>query len=246
MSDLTRRQVLAGAATVATTAALSAGAFAETFQATASQSAPATLAKELILPVPTQLDAKVYTTARVGISKATHDAHLRLFASYATQTNNIRTALLDLRNTTAAPNQIFSQMRALKVNYAFAYGGYLNHLVYFETIGGQGGKPQGLVLQEIEKAFGSWENFLADFRATALSARGWVFVARDRLSGHLFTYIGDAQDTYPMWENDLILACDVYEHAFWTDFPGSRAAYLDAYLKVIDWAAVEKRLRAAL
>lgn len=35
---------------------------------------------------------------------------------------------------------------------------------------------------------------------------------------------------------------DVYEHAYFMDFAESRAAYIDAYMKVIDWDAVNARL----
>lgn len=46
-----------------------------------------------LVTVPEALPAKVYTTDRVGISKATHDAHLTLYKGYANKTNEIRKAL---------------------------------------------------------------------------------------------------------------------------------------------------------
>lgn len=196
-----------------------------------------------VLPVPASLPDKVFTTERVGISRRTHETHLGLFAGYARRTNQIREALKNLDQTTADPNQIVSAMRGWKVNYAFAYGGYLNHLNYFATIGGDGSRPTGDLLKLIEASFGSYENWERDFVATAMSARGWVFVAVDEISGRVYNLIGDAQDTFPMWGHRLLLATDVYEHAFFLDFASNRRAYVDAYLKVIDWKAVGEMLK---
>ena len=50
----------------------------------------------------------------------------------------------------------------------------------------------------------------------------------------------------PIWTRDeLILALDVYEHAYYLDFQTARAKYIDAFLKSIDWDAVNKRLAKA-
>jgi Fe-Mn family superoxide dismutase len=58
----------------------------------------------------------------------------------------------------------------------------------------------------------------------------------------VFNYAGDAQDTFPAWNNSLILAMDVYEHAYYLDYQTARAKYVDAYFGLIDWDAVNARL----
>lgn len=193
------------------------------------------------VPVPQALPDQVYSTDRVGISRATHDAHLRLFQGYANKTNEIRRALREMDFATDAPNQIYSEMRALKVNYAFAFGGYLNHEVYFDTLGGDG-TPTPRVRQVIERSYGSWDRWLEDWKATGLAGRGWAYLAYDRESRRVFNMIGDSQDTYPIWNSTLLLAMDVYEHAYYLDFQASRAKYIDAYVQCIDWNAVARRI----
>jgi Fe-Mn family superoxide dismutase len=47
------------------------------------------------------------------------------------------------------------------------------------------------------------------------------------------------------WNCDLLLALDVYEHAYFLDFQTARAKYIDAWLSVIDWTAVNTRLARA-
>lgn len=195
-----------------------------------------------LVTVPEALPAKVYTTDRVGISKATHDAHLTLYKGYANKTNEIRKALSAMDIDPAAANQIYSQMRALKVNYAFAYGGYINHSVYFDTIGGHGGDPTGDVATLIKEAYGDLGHWAADWKATGMAGRGWVFLGYDHAEQRVHTYIGDSQDTFPTWNHTLLLAMDVYEHAYFLDFQTARMKYIEAFMQVIDWDAVNARL----
>lgn len=191
--------------------------------------------------VPQVLPESVFETEIHGISKKTHDNHLVLWQGYANKTNEIRKALKDLNRTTASPNQIYSEMRALKANYAFAWGGYINHQVYFSVLG-KGSAPDGVLLDLIKESFGSFENWERDFRATCAASRGWVMMAIDHQSYRIINMVGDAQDTFPLWGHTLILACDVYEHAYYLDFGRDRGKYVDAFLKSIDWNQVNKNL----
>ncbi len=195
-----------------------------------------------LVTVPEAHAAKVYSTERVGISKATHDAHLALWQGYARKTNEIRTKLPEMDIDPATANQIYSEMRALKVNYAFAYGGYINHNVYFETIGGEGGPATGPVGDLINDAYGNFDHWLNDWKATGMAGRGWVFLGYDHDEERVHTYIGDSQDTFPAWNHTLLLAMDVYEHAYFLDFKTARLKYIEAYVQVIDWDAVNARL----
>lgn len=197
--------------------------------------------------VPTSGDiAKALNTAPKGISEATHRAHLALWQGYANKTNEIRKALANLDTNPGRGNQIYSETRALKVNYAFAYGGYKNHNVYFDTIGGPGGPAIGDVGALIREAYGTYEKWVADMKITGISARGWAFLGYDRDEQRVFNFIGDSQDTFPAWNCELLLALDVYEHAYYLDYHTARAKYIDTWFEVIDWQAVNKRLKRGL
>lgn len=194
-----------------------------------------------LVEVPAAIPAKVYSTDRVGMSKQTHDEHLKLWQGYANKTNEIRKALAEMEVDPSKGNQIYSQMRALKVNYAFAYGGFINHNVYFDTIGGQGGEATGKVADLINEAYGNFDNWAADWKTTGMAGRGWVFLGYDHAEQRVHNYIGDAQDTFPAWNNTLLLAMDVYEHAYYLDFQTARMKYIEAFMQVIDWDAVNAR-----
>lgn len=204
-----------------------------------------TLPAPHLVEVPQSIPDKVYTTERVGISRKTHDEHLKLWQGYANKTNEIRKALAEMEIDPAKGNQIYSQMRALKVNYAFAYSGLINHNVYFDTIGGEGGPATGAVAELIAAAYGDFDRWAADWKTTGMAGRGWVYLGFDHDSGRIHNYIGDAQDTFPAWNNTLLLAMDVYEHAYYLDFQTARMKYIEAFMQVIDWDAVNARLAAA-
>lgn len=195
--------------------------------------------------VPQAVPQKAYSTERVGISRKTHDEHLKLWQGYARKSNEIRELLAKMELDPAKANQVYSNIRALKVDYTFAYQGFINHNIYFETLGGQGGAPTGIIAEMINNSFGSYENWEKDWKATGMGARGWVFLAFDYNNFQLFNYIGDAQNSFPIWNHVCILAMDVYEHAYYYDFQTSRMAYIDAYLKCIDWETVDRRIKGA-
>jgi len=199
-------------------------------------------AKLVRVPGEDDIQKAIKGTAHVGISQRTHEEHLKLWQGYANKTNEIRKALVDLDTDPAKANQIYSQTRALKANYAFALGGYKNHNVYFDTLGGSGGAPKGDAEAMIAEAYGSFENWAADWKTTGIAGRGWAYLAYDFEDQRVFNFIGDSQDTFPQWNCALILAMDVYEHAYYLDFATARAKYIDAWFQVIDWDAVNKRI----
>lgn len=168
-----------------------------------------------------------------GISEQTMKEHYKLYEGYVKKANEIEEKLKTVDLSTA--NQTYSDLRELKVEYSFAVGGIKNHEIYFGHLGGTGGKPEGWLLEQIEKDFGSFENFQADMKATGLAARGWVWLAFDWQTGKLFNYLGDSQNTYPVWHATPLVALDTYEHAYWLDFQTARAGYIDAFFKNLNW-----------
>ena len=195
----------------------------------------------VLVEVPQAIPEGVYASEGVGISRRTHDEHLKLWQGYANKTNAIRKALAEMTIDPAQANQIYSDLRALKADYSFAYEGYINHNIYFDTLGGSGGPATGKVADLINASFGSFENWLADFKATGMAARGWVFFAYDHAEKRLTNYLGDAQNTFPIWNHTCVLALDVYEHAYYLDFGTARMKYIEAYLQCVDWDAVNRR-----
>jgi superoxide dismutase, Fe-Mn family len=171
-----------------------------------------------------------------GISRAAVEAHYKLYEGYVAKRNEIVSRLADADLDSA--NQTFSELRSLKVDLTFAIGGIKNHEVYFEHLGGGGGEPPGATAELIERDFGSVEAWRSDLKATGMAARGWAWTAYDWDEGRLFNYLGDAQNTFPVWNATPLVALDVYEHAYFLDYQTDRASYIDAFLANLDWGVV--------
>ncbi len=183
---------------------------------------------------PRELRAEVYELD--GISRAAVEAHYKLYTGYVNKRNEIlgKLAGVDL----AAANQVYSDLRALKVDLSFAVGGIKNHELYFGHLGGGGGAPTGAFADLVKRDFGTVDAWRADLKATGMAGRGWAWTAYDWDEGRLFNYIGDAQNTFPVWNATPLVALDVYEHAYFLDYQTDRAGYIDAFFDNLDWDVV--------
>ncbi len=172
-----------------------------------------------------------------GISEDTMTAHYKLYQGYVNKTNEILGKLEKV--DASAANQIFSDLRSLKVDLSFAVGGMKNHEIYFAHLGGKGGEAKGKLADMIKRDFGSLAAWQADMKQTGIAARGWVWLAYDHDWGKLFNYLGDAQNSFPIWNTTPLVALDTYEHAYWLDYKSARAPYIDAFFKNLDWDVVQ-------
>src|SRR5437667_6291232 len=171
-----------------------------------------------------------------GISRASIEAHYKLYQGYVSKRNEILQKLesVDL----GSANQVYSELRALKVDLTFALGGIKNHELDFAHLGGGGGDPAGAIGALVKRDFGSIGAWRADLKATGMAGRGWAWTAYDWDEGRLFNYIGDAQNTFPVWNATPLVALDVYEHAYFIDFATDRAAYIEAFFNNLDYDVV--------
>lgn len=197
-----------------------------------------------------KIEAKTFSPALLsmdGISKKTIEEHMKLYQGYVAKYNEIMEKLGALTDDDfAKANQTFSTIRELKQELTFAYGGVVNHEIYFDHLGGKGEEPTGDLMEQIKKDFGSFEAYKKDVKATGIAARGWVWTAWNFREGRLFNYLGDAQNSFPVWYAVPVMALDTYEHAYFIDFGAARAGYIDAFFKNMDWEKVAKRLTVAM
>jgi superoxide dismutase, Fe-Mn family len=171
-----------------------------------------------------------------GISRESVEAHYKLYEGYVNKRNEILSRLGEVDVESA--NQVYSDIRALKVEFSFAIGGIKNHEIYFDHLGGGGGDPEGPIGTLIRRDFGSIENWRTDLKATGMAGRGWAWTAYDWDEQRLFNYVGDTQNTFPIWNATPLVALDVYEHAYFLDYRTDRGAYIDAFFDNLDWAVV--------
>jgi Fe-Mn family superoxide dismutase len=184
-----------------------------------------------------------------GISRTTMQDHYKLYEGYAKKTNELRKRFNDLRYAEAEGNQVYSELRALSVDYTFALLGFKNHELYVGHLGGDGGEPTGRFAELVEDEFhNGLEEWGHAVRKAASAARGWVMVGYDLNDGSIFNYIMDTQNLWAPYNMVPVLAIDVYEHAYVGDFgatPDGRKKYVEAFFRNLDWDHVNRQLEQA-
>lgn len=186
-----------------------------------------------------QFGETIYTMK--GISKKAVEDHLKLYTGYVNKYNEITDKLKALTDDDyTKANQVFSTIRSLKTELSFAWGGVINHEIYFGHLGGTGGSAKGALMAQIEKDFGSFDSYKKDMKASAISARGWVWTVWHPVESRLINHIGDSQNTYSFWGATPIIALDTYEHAYFLDYGVNRGQYVDAFFENMNWDVAEK------
>ena len=163
-----------------------------------------------------------------------------LYVGYVNKLGEIEDKLKTADRSKA--NQIYSEYRGLKADETFALNGVVLHELYFENLGGRGGNPSGKIADFIKRDFASTEKWIEDFKACGIAVRGWVVLAYSFYDGMLHNYGADAHHfNFPAMAWPL-LVMDVYEHAYTIDYGVKRPPYIEAFMKNVNWDAVNGRL----
>ena len=137
-------------------------------------------------------------------------------------------------------------INGLKREELVALNSTLLHELYFASLGVTG-KPTAALADVLARDFGSVDRWRSEFVAmgNALAGgSGWVllvYMPRDRRLINQYA----AEHTQAVAGGIPILALDMYEHAYHIDFGANAKAYVDAFMRNIDWKAVEGRYEDA-
>jgi Fe-Mn family superoxide dismutase len=127
---------------------------------------------------------------------------------------------------------------------AFHGAGHFLHVIFWENMSAQGGgEPSGALADAIKERFGSFASFMAHFKAagTAVEGSGWVLLVKNTMTKRLDILTSEKHQNLSQWVTVPLLVCDVWEHAYYLKYQNNRAAYVDAFTKVINWKYVEER-----
>lgn len=127
-------------------------------------------------------------------------------------------------------------------------GGHHNHSLFWEVMSENGGQlNEGTLADDINKTFGSFDEFKALFIQAALTrfGSGWAWLVVNE-QGELQVTSSLNQDS-PLMDNLVpILGLDVWEHAYYLKYQNRRPEYINAFFNVINWAEVKRRYLAAI
>jgi Fe-Mn family superoxide dismutase len=99
----------------------------------------------------------------------------------------------------------------------------------------------------IEQDFGSLFAWQREFIALAQALNGqsgWVVLSFGRQDGRLYNQLVD-DGSQAVIDAAPLLVLDMYEHAYQPEFGANATAYIDAFLRNVDWTAVASRLKQA-
>lgn len=124
-------------------------------------------------------------------------------------------------------------------------GGHWNHSFFWEILSPEKSIPTGNLSEELNKSFGSFEEFKNKFSESAKSlfGSGWVWLVKQEGSLKIIQtslqdnpLMGDAKE-----KGVPILGLDVWEHAYYLKYQNKRADYIEAFWNVVNWEEVSKK-----
>ena len=118
-----------------------------------------------------------------------------------------------------------------------------NHSFYWNCLSPNGGgEPTGKLLEAINKAFGSFDEFKAKFTKSAVTnfGSGWTWLVNGE-NGLEIINTSNAGTALTSGKTAL-LTCDVWEHAYYVDYRNARPQYVEAFWNLVNWGFVNKNL----
>ena len=122
-----------------------------------------------------------------------------------------------------------------------------NHAFFWASMKPKGGgDPAGDLAKRIEKDFGTFEAFRAKFKeaATTQFGSGWAWLV---MEGGKLSVIKTPNAVNPLaLGKAALLACDVWEHAYYLDFQNRRPDFVQSFLDhLVNWDFVAENLAKA-
>jgi Fe-Mn family superoxide dismutase len=140
------------------------------------------------------------------------------------------------------------ELNGLKREELIATNSMLLHELYFGSLGGDGVTMEPAMHLALQANFGGFERWRDEFVAMGKAlagGSGWVLLMFQPREGSLVNQWA-ADHTHALAGGVPLLALDMYEHAYHIDFGAAAAAYVDAFMGNVDWAAVYARYQAAV
>lgn len=166
--------------------------------------------------------------------------HGKHHAAYVAGLNKAVKELARIRDGQGDPAYVKHWSREL----AFHGAGHVNHALLWLTLApagsGGGGVPGGALGSAIDRDFGSFERFVAHFKAAAgaVEGSGWAWLVHEPVSSRLLVLQVEKQQDMMLPGVAPLLGVDVWEHAYYLKYQNRRAEYVNAFMNVIHWAKV--------
>lgn len=138
--------------------------------------------------------------------------------------------------------------KSVSKSLSFNVAGHILHETFWKIMAPANSgknKPAGEILKAIENEFGGFERFKTEFSQTALSVEGsgWAILAYHKEHGNLAIIQIEKHNTNFYPEQKILLALDVWEHAYYLDYKNDRAKFVEQFWNIVNWNEVNKRFK---
>lgn len=182
-----------------------------------------------------------------GISQKNIEEHLKLYSGYVKNTNGILSLIEELKGDSTKNAYVLGELQR---RFSFEFCGMRNHEYYFSSLegGAQLIDESGNLYKKITDQWGTFEAFLAQFKAVALTRGiGWAILSYDPHASQLLIQWVDEQHLGHLTSTSWVLGIDVWEHAYVSDyFPSGKKQYVDDFFSNLNWSVIENNFTKAL
>ena len=180
-----------------------------------------------------------------GFSSEALKLHHQLYEGYIKKINEVEEKLKSADRATAHHN--YSELRGLLLDRAHNLNGVVLHELYFSNLTDAVTAPDEDFKSVIERDFGSWDNYINDFKAAGMSSRaGWAMTVYNYRDGKVHNFAIDQHDMHvPVFVKPLLIM-DLWEHAYTTDYGIDKKSYIEAFMKNVNWSVVSQRFEGLL
>ena len=131
----------------------------------------------------------------------------------------------------------------VKRRFGFEWNGMKMHEHYFSQWEGDHIPLSEDLESAIEKQYGTIEKWMEEFKAVAIMRGiGWAMLSYDEKEKRFFNHWVSDHELGQLNDTSVILALDMWEHAFMVDYtPSEKAKYIDSWFKNLNGEAISKR-----
>ena len=128
----------------------------------------------------------------------------------------------------------------IRAELLYNAGGVLNHELYFNIMSVDGKhEPTGILLDDINKKYGSFNEFVMEFMKSAGKLKGSGFTYLVLNNGNLDIINLPNQETPYIYGMIPIIALDMWEHAYYLKYQNNKEQYIKNFFSIIDFNKIE-------
>jgi len=141
----------------------------------------------------------------------------------------------------------YAAIKGLSRDLAFHGSGHVLHTLLWHSMTPKGSRMPEALAAAVAENFGSTEAMLEQFAAASKSVEGsgWAVLAYEPLAGKLLILQAEKHQNLAIWGAAPLLVCDVWEHAYYLQYANNRGAWVEAFMKLANWAFAARKYEQA-